>query len=160
MLPISHDEVVYGKGSLIGKMPGDEWQRFANARAFLAFMFGHPGKKLLFMGCEIGQYGSGTTTAAFRWDLLNFDYHRKLQTLVQELNRLYRAERALYEVDFSYTGFEWVDFRDAESVRSLRSCAMRRMAQDAVDVLLQLHAGAAQALPVWRAGGRASTKRF
>jgi 1,4-alpha-glucan branching enzyme len=115
VLPISHDEVVYGKGSLLGKMPGDEWQRFANARSFLAFMFGHPGKKLLFMGCDIGQSTEWSHDGSVSWDLLNFDYHRKLQKLVVELNRLLKEERALHEVDFSYTGFEWVDFRDSES---------------------------------------------
>ena len=93
VLPISHDEVVHGKGSLLGKMPGDEWQRFANARAFLAYMWAHPGKKLLFMGSEIGSPGSGTTMAAVPWDLLQYDLHRKLQTLVKELNRLYRSSR-------------------------------------------------------------------
>ena len=115
VLPISHDEVVYGKGSLVGKMPGDEWQKFANARAFLAFMYGHPGKKLLFMGCDIGQTSEWNHDGSVAWDLLNFEPHRKLQALVQELNRIYRSERSLYEVDFHYSGFEWVDFRDSES---------------------------------------------
>lgn len=115
VLPISHDEVVHGKGSLVGKMPGDEWQRFANARAFLALMFGHPGKKLLFMGCDIAQTSEWNHDGSVPWDLLNFAPHRKFQALVQELNRIYRSERALYEVDFQYTGFEWVDFRDSES---------------------------------------------
>ena len=115
VLPISHDEVVHGKGSLVGKMPGDEWQRFANARAFLALMYGHPGKKLLFMGCDIGQTSEWNHDGSVAWDLLNFEPHRKFQALVQELNRVYRSERALYEVDFHYTGFEWVDFHDAES---------------------------------------------
>jgi 1,4-alpha-glucan branching enzyme len=115
VLPISHDEVVYGKGSLIGKMPGDEWQKFANARAFLALMYAHPGKKLLFMGCDIGQTSEWNHDGAVPWELLNYELHRKLQKLVQELNRLYRSERSLYEVDFHYSGFEWVDFHDAES---------------------------------------------
>jgi 1,4-alpha-glucan branching enzyme len=114
VLPISHDEVVHGKGSLLRKMPGDEWQRFANARSFLTYMYGHPGKKLLFMGSEIGQYEEWNHDASVRWDLLNFDIHRKLHTLVRELNRLYRAEPALHEVDFHYSGFEWVDFHDVE----------------------------------------------
>ncbi len=114
VLPISHDEVVHGKGSLIGRMPGDEWQRFANVRAFLAYMYGHPGKKLLFMGQEIGQYEEWNCELGIRWELLGFDYHRKLQVLVKELNRLYRAEPALYEVDFHHAGFEWIDFHDVE----------------------------------------------
>jgi len=115
VLPISHDEVVYGKRSLLSKMPGDEWQRFANVRAFLGYMYAHPGKKLLFMGSEIGQYEEWNSNSSIRWELLNFDYHRKLQTTVRELNRFYRNEPALYEVDFSYHGFEWVDFRDVEN---------------------------------------------
>ena len=89
VLPISHDEVVHGKRSLIGKMPGDEWQRFANVRLFLAYMYTHPGKKLLFMGSEIGQYEEWNHDASVRWDLLSFDFHRKLQELARELNRLY-----------------------------------------------------------------------
>ena len=114
VLPISHDEVVHGKRSLIGKMPGDEWQRFANVRAFLAYMFGHPGKKLLFMGSEIGQYEEWNYAAGLPWDLLQYDYHRKLQTLARELNRLYRAEPAMHEVDIHWSGFEWVDFHDVD----------------------------------------------
>jgi 1,4-alpha-glucan branching enzyme len=114
VLPISHDEVVYGKRSLIGKMPGDEWQKFANARAFFAYMFTHPGRKLMFMGCEFGQTSEWNHDTGLRWDLLNFDYHRKLQTFVREVNRLYRSEAALFEVEDSYAGFDWVDFRDAD----------------------------------------------
>ncbi len=115
VLPISHDEVVHGKKSLIGKMPGDEWQRFANVRAFLGYMYAHPGKKLLFMGSEIGQFEEWNHDASVRWELLNFDYHRKLQTLVRELNRFYRREPALWEVDFNFNGYEWIDFRDVEN---------------------------------------------
>ena len=115
VLSISHDEVVHGKRSFLSKMPGDEWQRFANARAFLAYMYAHPGKKLLFMGQEIGQREEWDHNEGRRWDLLTFDYHHKLQFLVQELNRFYRANAALYQVDFHYTGFEWVDFHDVQS---------------------------------------------
>jgi 1,4-alpha-glucan branching enzyme len=114
VLPISHDEVVHGKGSLLAKMPGDEWQRFANNRAFLAYMWAHPGKKILFMGADVGQPWEWSHNGSVSWDLLQYDYHRKLQTLVRELNRLYRSEPALYEVDFHHTGFEWIDFHDAE----------------------------------------------
>jgi 1,4-alpha-glucan branching enzyme len=115
VLPVSHDEVVHGKRSLIGKMPGDEWQRFANVRVFLAYMYTHPGKKLLFMGSEIGQYEEWDHDSSVRWDLLTFDFHRKLQDLARELNRLYAASPALYEVDFHYSGFEWIDFHDVEN---------------------------------------------
>jgi 1,4-alpha-glucan branching enzyme len=132
VLPVSHDEVVHGKKSLIGKMPGDEWQRFANARAFLAYMYTHPGKKLLFMGSEIGQYEEWNHNASVRWDLLAFDYHRKLQDLSCELNRLYRALPALHQVDFHYTGFEWVDFHDWES----SVIAFLRRADNPADFLL------------------------
>ena len=117
VLPISHDEVVHGKGSLINKMPGDEWQQFANVRAFLAYMWAHPGKKLLFMGQEIGQREEWNHDDGIRWELLQFDLHRKLQSLVRELNRLYRANPALYQVDFHYSGFEWVDFHDVRELR-------------------------------------------
>ncbi|MCX6633095.1 MAG: 1,4-alpha-glucan branching protein GlgB [Candidatus Solibacter sp.] len=115
VLPISHDEVVHGKGSLINKMPGDEWRQFANVRVFLAYMWAHPGKKLLFMGQEIGQREEWNHDQGLRWELLEFEPHRKLQCLVRELNRVYRANPALYEVDFHYSGFEWVDFRDGQN---------------------------------------------
>jgi len=114
VLPISHDEVVHGKGSLISKMPGDDWRQFANARAFLAYMWAHPGKKLLFMGQEIGQREEWNHNRGIRWELLEYDPHRKLQSLVRELNRLYRENPAYYQVDFHYQGFEWIDFHDAE----------------------------------------------
>jgi 1,4-alpha-glucan branching enzyme len=132
VLPISHDEVVYGKSSLLSKMPGDEWRQFANTRALLAYMWAHPGKKLLFMGQEIGQRDEWNAATSVRWQLLEFDLHRKLQALVRELNRLYRASPALYEVDFHYSGFEWVDFRDSES----SIIAFLRRAEDPADFLM------------------------
>jgi 1,4-alpha-glucan branching enzyme len=132
LLPISHDEVVHGKGSLIGKMPGDEWRKFANVRAFLAYMYGHPGKKLLFMGSEIGQYEEWDYNSSLRWELLEFEPHRKLQTLVRELNRLYRAQPALYQIDTHWSGFEWVDFHDVD--HSIIS--FLRRAEDPDDFLL------------------------
>ncbi len=132
VLPISHDEVVHGKSSLFSKMPGDEWRQFANVRAFLAYMWGHPGKKLLFMGQDIGQREEWNSDGQVRWELLEFDYHRKLQALVRELNRIYRSSPALYQVDFHYRGFEWVDFRDsANSV-----IAFLRRAEDPNDFIL------------------------
>src|ERR1700730_5416249 len=132
VLPVSHDEVVHGKRSLMGKMPGDEWQRFANVRAFLAYMYTHPGKKLLFMGSEIGQYEEWNHDSSVRWDLLTFDFHRKLQDLARELNRLYAASAALYEVDFHSSGFEWIDFHDVEN----SIIAFIRRAENPADFLL------------------------
>jgi 1,4-alpha-glucan branching enzyme len=132
VLPISHDEVVHGKGSLINKMPGDEWRQFANVRAFLAYMWAHPGKKLLFMGQDIGQREEWNHNAGIRWELLEFDPHRKLQALMRELNRLYRANPALYEIDFNYRGFEWVDFHDWEN----SIIAFLRRAEDPKDCIL------------------------
>jgi 1,4-alpha-glucan branching enzyme len=114
VLPISHDEVVHGKRALLSKMPGDMWQKFANVRAFLAYMYGHPGKKLLFMGSEIGVWDEWDHERGLPWELLHFDFHRKLQTFVGELNRLYRSHPAFYEIDFHWAGFEWVDFRDVD----------------------------------------------
>jgi 1,4-alpha-glucan branching enzyme len=114
MLPISHDEVVHGKGSLIGKMPGDEWRRFANVRAFQAYMYGHPGKKLLFMGQEFGQYEEWSEERPLRWELLQYALHNGLQSLVRDLNRLVQNEPALHEVDFHHEGFRWIDLNDIE----------------------------------------------
>jgi 1,4-alpha-glucan branching enzyme len=115
VLPISHDEVVYGKRSLLSKMPGDEWQRFANVRAFLAYMYAHPGKKLLFMGGDIGDYNEWNHHATVPWEVLRFHMHTGLQACVKELNRLHREQPALYQVDFEYQGFEWIDFSDTQS---------------------------------------------
>jgi len=132
VLPVSHDEVVHGKHSLLSKMPGDEWRQFANVRAFLAYMWAHPGKKLLFMGQEIGQRDEWNHDASIPWEVLEFDYHRKLQNLARELNRIYRANPAMYEVDFHYSGFEWVDFHDWES----SIIAFLRRAENPKDFLL------------------------
>ena len=113
ILSLSHDEVVYGKGSLQQKMPGDDWQKFANLRAFYGFMYGHPGKKLLFMGGEFGQVNEWYHEASLDWYLLEMGpYHRGLQQFVQDLNHLYRTEPALYEVDFTSAGFQWIDCND------------------------------------------------
>ena len=114
VLVLSHDEVVHGKRSLLSKMPGDTWQQFANLRALYTFMYAHPGKKLLFMGGEFGQWIEWNANQSLDWNLLDYEPHHKVQRLVADLNRLYRAEPALHEVDFEHTGFEWVDFRDAD----------------------------------------------
>jgi 1,4-alpha-glucan branching enzyme len=115
VLPLSHDEVVHGKRSLHGKMPGDDWQKFANLRALYAFMYGHPGKKLLFMGGEFGQTREWNHDASLDWHLLREGpYHAGLQQLVRDLNRVYRAEPSLHQRDFEPAGFEWIDLTDAD----------------------------------------------
>ena len=114
MLVLSHDEVVHGKGSLINKMPGDTWQKFANLRLLYAWMYGHPGKKLLFMGGEFGQWSEWNHNRSLDWHLLDDPLHDGLKRLVQHLNWLYTHEPALYEQDDSYDGFQWIDFRDAD----------------------------------------------
>jgi len=114
VLPLSHDEVVYGKGSLIGKMPGDEWQRFANLRALFTYMWTHPGKKLLFMGGEFAQGREWTHEGELEWGIADLPEHAGVRRLVRELNRTYVAERALHELDFSTDGFEWIDAGNAE----------------------------------------------
>jgi 1,4-alpha-glucan branching enzyme len=113
VLPLSHDEVVHGKGSLLGKMPGDDWQRFANLRLLLAYMWAQPGKKLLFMGGEFGQWREWHHDESLDWHLLDYPPHEGLQRLVGDLNRLYRTEAALHESDCEAGGFEWVDCNDA-----------------------------------------------
>ena len=123
VLPLSHDEVVHGKGSLLGKMPGDTWQRFANLRAYYGFMWGHPGKKLLFMGCEFAQAAEWRHDQSLDWHLLHEPNHAGMQRLVRDLNHLYRQVPALYEQDFSGAGFEWIDHQDA--ARSLLSFVRR-----------------------------------
>jgi len=112
LLPLSHDEVVHGKGSLIGKMPGDEWQRNANLRLLFGYMYGHPGKKLIFMGGEIGQWKEWNHEEGLEWFVLDYPFHRGIRDWVRDLNHLYRNEPALYKLDFSQEGFEWVDFHD------------------------------------------------
>jgi 1,4-alpha-glucan branching enzyme len=115
VLPLSHDEVVYGKGSLIGKMPGDDWQKFANLRALFGYMYAQPAKKLLFMGGEFGQWREWVHDGSLDWDLLNYPLHAGLQRWVEDLNRLYRNEPALHEMDCHPAGFEWIDCDDADS---------------------------------------------
>ncbi|MGR9086667.1 MAG: 1,4-alpha-glucan branching protein GlgB [Gammaproteobacteria bacterium] len=120
-LPFSHDEVVHGKGSLVNKMPGDEWQRFANLRVLYTMMFTYPGKKLLFMGCEFGQGTQWDSDESLDWYVLDYPHHQGIQQLVKDLNRIYRSEAPLSEHDFDYQGFEWIDCHDAEqSVISYR----------------------------------------
>ncbi|MEO0259109.1 MAG: 1,4-alpha-glucan branching protein GlgB [candidate division WOR-3 bacterium] len=114
VLPLSHDEVVYGKGSLINKMPGDYWQKFANLRLLYGYMFAHPGKKLLFMGGEFAQWEEWYHEKSLDWHLLQFPLHQGIQKWLKDLNNLYRTYPSLYELDFEHSGFEWVDFSDAD----------------------------------------------
>jgi 1,4-alpha-glucan branching enzyme len=114
VLPLSHDEVVHGKGSLIGKMPGDDWQRFANLRLLLGYQYAQNGKKLLFMGREFGQQSEWHHDGGLDWHLLKYDRHAQTRKWVEDLNRVYRAESALHELDCEPGGFEWIDCRDTE----------------------------------------------
>lgn len=151
ILPFSHDEVVHGKRAMLDKMPGDLWQKFANLRLLYAYMYAHPGKKLLFMGGEFGQWREWNCHESLDWHLLAYDSHRQLQRLVQDLNRVYRSEPALYEVDFSWEGFEWIDFHDSE--QSIVSFI--RKAQDPDDFIV----AAFNFTPVPREGYRIGVPR-
>lgn len=111
-LPLSHDEVVYGKNSILGRMPGDEWQRFANVRLLYSYMFTHPGTNLLFQGAEIGQYNEWNFQSSLDWNLLDYEPHKGVQSLIRDLNKLYKKEPALHELQFEQKGFEWIDYSD------------------------------------------------
>ena len=133
VLPLSHDEVVHMKGSLLDKMPGDYWQRFANLRLFYAWQYAHPGKKLLFMGGEFAQWNEWRVSGALDWELVGFPIHAGVMRLVTDLNRIYRTEMALHWHDFDAQGFSWIDCHDSDqSVLSL----MRRAGDDIVVVVL------------------------
>ena len=114
VLPLSHDEVVHGKGSLLGKMPGDEWRRFAGLRSLLAYQWAHPGKQLLFMGSEFGQGSEWSDTRGLDWWVLDFDVHQGAQRLSRDLNLAYRQAPALWQLDASPDGFRWIDANDAQ----------------------------------------------
>ncbi|MBM3465753.1 MAG: 1,4-alpha-glucan branching protein GlgB, partial [Armatimonadetes bacterium] len=115
VLVLSHDEVVHGKRSMLNKMPGDDWQRFANLRVALAYMLTHPGKKLTFMGTEIGQWQEWWEKESLHWGLLDFDLHRQFHEFIKTLNAIYLAHPALWQVDYSWDGFQWIDCHDAEN---------------------------------------------
>ncbi|MCJ8299377.1 MAG: alpha amylase C-terminal domain-containing protein, partial [Pseudomonadales bacterium] len=114
ILPLSHDEVVHGKGSLLSKMPGDDWQKFANLRSFYAYMWAHPGKKLLFMGGEFAQHDEWNHDRSLDWHLVEFAPHRGVQQLISTLNQLYRQQLALHQLDNCSEGFSWIDSANAE----------------------------------------------
>ncbi|MGH8923014.1 MAG: 1,4-alpha-glucan branching enzyme, partial [Actinomycetes bacterium] len=142
VLPLSHDEVVHGKGSLLGKMPGDRWQQMANLRALYAWMWAHPGKQLLFMGAELAQEREWNHDADLDWWLLQEPAHRDLQAMVGDLNRVYAEQPALWEADFGPEGFSWIDASDTE--RSVLSFYRRRPAPT-----LSPDAPASQPSPEW-----------
>jgi 1,4-alpha-glucan branching enzyme len=119
MLSFSHDEVVYGKGSMLTKMPGNDYEKFANMRAVMGYMYGHPGKKLLFMGAEFGQWAEWGHESQLQWELLQYAPHQKLQAWIKDLNDFYKTEAALYDYDFEPSGFEWRDM--GESHRAIFS---------------------------------------
>jgi 1,4-alpha-glucan branching enzyme len=114
VLPLSHDEVVHGKGSLLSKMPNDDWKKFANLKLLYGYMYGQPGKKLLFMGGEFGQWREWNHKKSLDWHLLNYPPHIGLQTWVKDLNRVYQNEKALHELDCVSDGFEWIDCKDSQ----------------------------------------------
>ena len=152
ILPLSHDEVVHGKGSLIGKMPGDRWQRFANLRAYFGFMWGHPGKKLLFMGGEFAQEREWNHDRELDWPSLDDPAHAGVQRLVADLNRLYRSEPALHQRDCDPSGFHWAVGDDrSNSVFAFLRTAPPSAADSGG---LQHDAGAAARLPDRRAAWR------
>ncbi|MBU2636806.1 MAG: 1,4-alpha-glucan branching protein GlgB [Bacteroidetes bacterium] len=132
VLSISHDDVVHGKGSLVGKMPGNEWQRYANVRLLFGYMYGHPGKKLLFMGNEIGQRKEWNHEESLEWHVLQYPFHGGLQKWLKDLNHFYRNEPVLYERDFDNSSFEWIDFHDWEN--SIMSFIRRGSSND--DIIL------------------------
>ncbi len=133
VLPFSHDEVVHGKGSLLSKMPGDEWQKFANLRLLYSFMFTYPGKKLLFQGCEFGQGAEWNFNQALDWFQLDYPQHKGIQTLIKDLNKLYVKHPALFQHDFDHEGFEWIDCHDIQ--QSVISYRRKTAEEDLVIVL-------------------------
>ncbi len=148
ILPLSHDEVVHGKRALLAKMPGDYWQQFANLRLLYAYMMAHPGKKLLFMGAEFGQWNEWNSNDQLDWVLLDFDSHRGVQACVRDLNKLYASLPALHEQDFSWEGFQWIDFHDMDN--SIVSFVRRGRGQNPSDEVIV----AANFTPVPRTGYR------
>jgi 1,4-alpha-glucan branching enzyme len=134
VLPFSHDEVVHGKRSMLDKMPGDLWQKHANLRALYGYMYGHPGKKLLFMGAEVGQWHEWNYEASVDWHLLQYKEHAGMQRWLRDLNHTYQREPSLHQVDFEGSGFSWIDCNDNEN----SVISMIRRARDPHDFTLML----------------------
>ena len=132
VLPLSHDEVVHGKGSLLRKMPGDDWQKFSGLRLLYGYMWAHPGKKLLFQGGDVAQWAEWNHDGQVEWGLLEYPGHQGVQHWLRDLNHLYRNEPALHEMDFNAKGFEWVDFHDSEA----SVLSFLRFGKDRRDVML------------------------
>ncbi len=146
VLPFSHDEVVHGKGAMLSKMPGNDWEKFANLRALYGYMYAHPGKKLLFMGGEIAQWREWNYDWELDWGLLEYDSHRKFREYVKTLNKLYIEQPALHQVDFNWAGFQWIDFHDTDN----SAVSFVRRAHDPSDLILAV----ANFTPVPREGYR------
>jgi 1,4-alpha-glucan branching enzyme len=134
MLPLSHDEVVHGKGSMINKMPGDDWQQFSNLRLLYGYMFAHPGSKLLFMGNEFAQRAEWSHDSSLDWHLLQYGNHQGIKKTVQRLNRIYTSEKAFYECQYEKKGFEWIDFND--TVNSVISFIRRGISSDDIIIVI------------------------
>ncbi|WP_432667267.1 1,4-alpha-glucan branching protein GlgB [Wukongibacter baidiensis] len=134
ILPLSHDEVVHGKKSLIDKMPGNYWEKFANLRTFYSYMIAHPGKKLLFMGGEFGQFIEWDYKKSLEWMMLDFDMHKKMQNFIKELNRFYREEKSLYQLDNDHSGFSWIDHNNHEE----SVIAFMRMGKEKEDFIISI----------------------
>lgn len=148
MLPLSHDEVVHGKGSLLGRMPGDEWQRFANLRLLFGYMFTHPGTKLVFMGGEIAQSGEWNHDKSLDWHLLDYAPHSGMKTFIQELNVHYQSEPALYHYSFDQRGFQWIDYSDSEN----SVMAFQRKSDKKEDLLIVIFNFTPETRPHYRIG--------
>ncbi len=159
ILPLSHDEVVHGKHSLIAKMPGDDMHKFANLRLLYGYFYAHPGKKLLFMGLEIAQWNEWWENTSIDWHLLQYAPHQGIQRLVKDLNHLYAKEPALHEVEFEWQGFEWLEVHDADA-SVLAFLRRGRRPEDFLAVVCNFTPVVARRLSSRRPGARLLSRRF